>query len=58
MIKTELAHINLGKINPENIPDEIRTKIQNLRSEIKETPKTLINDEQITDLNKKLKGIR
>lgn len=57
LIRTEVATINLWKIDGLKIPDEIKSKIQNLKSEIAPVKKTFINDEEIISLNKKLKNI-
>lgn len=57
MVKTEVAHIDLWKINAGNIPDEIKNKIKTLKSELPAPTKNQIKDEQIIDLNNKLKTI-
>lgn len=61
MIKTEVAHIHMGNIDSANPAESIQEKINLLKWELKkwnvlwEVPH--IKDEQITDLNRKLKNI-
>lgn len=57
IVRTEVANVNLWKLDALNIPEEIKSKIKNLKSEIKTDAKTKIKDEEIISLNKKLKGI-
>jgi transcription elongation factor Elf1 len=57
MVRTEVANINLWKLNWLNIPEEIKSKIKNLKSEISTPTETKIKDEEIISLNKKLKWI-
>ncbi len=55
MVRTEVANINLWKLDALNVPEEIKSKIKNLKSEIVQAPKSQIKDEEIVSLNKKLK---
>ena len=57
IVRTEVANVNLWKLDALNIPEEIKSKIKNLKSEIKTDTKNKIKDEEIMSLNKKLKGI-
>jgi transcription elongation factor Elf1 len=61
MIRTELAQVNLWKINVDSMPSEIQWKINTLKSELSinehKSQWPQVKDEEIIDLNKKLKNI-